>query len=84
MDQAMSLLARAKSLQPRAPAVRALEIVLLNSRGEQEKALALSRQVVADRITDYELASAALATAERAGDAALAAEALALRDAARR
>jgi O-antigen ligase len=84
MDEAMALLARAKALQPRAPAIRALEIVLLNRRGEHDQALALSRQVVADRVADYELANAAFVTAERAGDVALAAEAVALRNAAKR
>jgi O-antigen ligase len=77
--KAMEFLGRAKKIQPQAPAVRSLEVILLSRSGQQDRALALARQVMADNVADYDLANAAYALGVRAGDFAFAAKAMLLR-----
>jgi O-antigen ligase len=77
--QALAFLERAKRIQPQAPAVRSLEVILLSRTGKDAPALALARQALADNIYDYDLANAAFALAWRAGDYDLAARAMRMR-----
>ena len=77
--KAMAYLERAKKLQPRAPAVRSLEVVLLSRAGQEPRALELGREAIADKVHDYDLANATFVMAWRAGDTELAAKAMALR-----
>jgi O-antigen ligase len=66
--QALAYLKRARRIQPLAPAVRSLEVLLLARTGQDAKALALARQAIADDIYDYDLANAAFALAWKAAD----------------
>jgi tetratricopeptide (TPR) repeat protein len=77
--KAMAYMERAKKLQPRAPSVRSLEVILLSRNGQEARALELVRQAIADDIYDYDLANAGFHLAARAGDYALAAKAMQLR-----
>ncbi len=72
-------LQRAKKVQPRAPAVRSLEVVLLSRRGQLAQALDLARQSIDDEIYDYDLMNSAFRLASRAGDYPLATKAMQLR-----
>jgi O-antigen ligase len=77
--QALAYLERAKKIQPRAPAVRSLEVILLSRTGQDAQALSLARQAIADNIYDYDLANASFVLAWRAGDYDLAVSAMRLR-----
>jgi O-antigen ligase len=80
--KAMEYLERAKKLQPRAPGVRSLEVILLSRSGQDKRALELGREAITDNIYDYDLANATFVLAWRAGDYALASKAMGLRMAA--
>jgi len=56
--QALAYLQRAKELQPRAPSVRSLEVILLSRSGQEAKALEMAREAIADNLYDYDLANA--------------------------
>jgi O-antigen ligase len=77
--KAMEYLARAEKIQPQAPAVRSLEVILLGQSGQQDRALALAKEAMANDIADYDLANAAFALAVQAGDFAFAGKAMRLR-----
>ena len=77
--QALEYLERAKKIQPRAPAVRSLEVILLSRTGNDARALELARKAIDDNIYDYDLTNATFFLAARAGDYALAEKAVALR-----
>jgi tetratricopeptide (TPR) repeat protein len=77
--RAMGYLERAKAIQPRAPAVRSLEVILLARGGQSERALELGRAAIRDRLYDYDMANATFVLAWRAGDWDLAREAMRLR-----
>ena len=78
-DEALEYLQRAKKIQPRAPAVRSLEVILLSRTGQNERALELAREAIRDNIYDYDLTNAAFFLAARAGDHELAEKSLRLR-----
>jgi O-antigen ligase len=78
-DKALQFLKRAETIQPHAPAVRSLQVLLFARAGQQEKALEVARQAIADNIYDYDLATATFMLAARAGDYELAARAMRLR-----
>jgi len=77
--KALEYLDRAKKLQPRAAAVRSLEVILLSRAGQPARALELGRKAIDDNIVDYDLANATFVLAWRAGDYALASKAMELR-----
>jgi O-antigen ligase/Tfp pilus assembly protein PilF len=77
--EAMAYLERARKIQPRAPAVRSLEVIVLSRTGQEARALELARQAIADKVYDYDLANASFILGWRAGDYELAAEAMRLR-----
>lgn len=79
MDKALEYLARAEKIQPHAPAVRSLQVILLGRTGHEAKALEVARQAIAEDTYDYDLANATFALAWRAGDYELAARAMRLR-----
>jgi O-antigen ligase len=79
VGKATEYLARAKKIQPQAPAVRSLEVILLSRSGQQERALQLARQTLADNLADYDLTNAAYALGVQAGDFAFATQAMLLR-----
>jgi O-antigen ligase len=74
--KAMEYLRRAKKLQPRAPSVRSLEVILLSRTGQSARALELGREAIDDNIFDYDLTNATFVLAWRAGDYALASKAM--------
>jgi O-antigen ligase len=78
-DAAKAYLARAKAIQPRAPSVRSLEVILLSRAGQEAQALALARTAIEDNIHDYDMANAAFVLGWRAGDYEFAARAMRLR-----
>lgn len=80
MPKAFELLERCKQIQPKAPAVRYLEIVLLGRTGKEAEALALARQSLNDNIYDLELVNAVWAMGLRGGDYDLAIRAMELRN----
>lgn len=78
-DKALQYLARAEKIQPNAPAVRSLQVVLLGRTGQEAKALEIGRRSIADKIYDYDTVNAMFVLAWRAGDFELAATAMGLR-----
>lgn len=71
-DKALAHLEQARRIQPDAPSVRSLEVILLARNGDEAKALALARRAVAEGIRDYDLANAVAVLAWRSGDIPLA------------
>jgi tetratricopeptide (TPR) repeat protein len=82
--KAREYLERAKKIQPNAPAVRSLEVILLSRMGEEARALELAREAMARNMVDYDLLNAAFVLAWRSGDYAFATEAMLRRNAASR
>jgi len=78
-QKAWAYLERAKQIQPRAPAVRSLEVILLARTGEQQRALQMAKEAIADNVFDYDLANAAFVLAARAGEHDFALKAMHLR-----
>ena len=76
LQKALEYLERARRIQPDAPAVRSLEVILLSRAGQQEKALALAREAMKQEVADYDLLNATFALARRAGDFPLAIRAI--------
>lgn len=68
---ARAYLARAQALQPDAPSVRSLEVVLLARAGQEALALDRARDAVERGIADADMALAAFTLGKRAGDIAL-------------
>jgi O-antigen ligase len=68
LAQANVYLARAKALQPHAPAVRSLEAIIVARSGKEDQAKALARQAIADKAYDYDLVNTAFALALRSKD----------------
>jgi tetratricopeptide (TPR) repeat protein len=81
IDRALEYMERARKIQPRAPAVRSLEVILLSRSGQEARALELARAAIAENVIDYDLVNSALWLASRAGDYALASKAVELRSA---
>ena len=77
--KALEYLVRAKELQPRAPSVRSLEVILLSRTGREPQALALAREAITGNIYDYDLVNSAFFLGWRAGDFAFAEQAMQLR-----
>ncbi|HSV36385.1 MAG TPA: O-antigen ligase family protein, partial [Ramlibacter sp.] len=78
-QKALDWLEKARRVQPRAPAVRSLEVILLSRTGQDARALELAREAIHSRQIDYDLVNATFSIAARAGDFPLAAEAMRLR-----
>ena len=78
-QRAFEYLARAKELQPNAPSVRSLEVVLLSQAGHSQQALAMVRNAIRDGAVDYDMANAGFLLASQAGDFPLAIQAMELR-----
>ncbi|WP_372659247.1 O-antigen ligase family protein [Hydrogenophaga sp.] len=79
-DKAMAMLERAKQLQPNAPSVRSLEVILLSRNGNEPKAYAMAREdILADRY-DYDMVNTGFVLAMRAQDWDLAIKSIELRN----
>jgi tetratricopeptide (TPR) repeat protein len=79
MDKAMAYLQRARKLQPRAPSVASLEIILLSRSGREAEAYRKTRALIAGNVYDYDLVNAAYSLGVHFGDWPLAIKALTLR-----
>jgi O-antigen ligase len=79
MSQALVFLERARRIQPRAPAVRSLEVILLARAGKEPEALKLAKEALDAELYDFDLINALAILASRAKDYPLAARALELR-----
>jgi O-antigen ligase len=77
--KALEYLERAKNIQPRAPAVRSLEVILLSRTGQEARALQMAREAIGDKIYDFDLANAGFILAWRAGDYPFAAKSMQMR-----
>jgi O-antigen ligase len=77
--EALAYLERAKKVQPQAPAVRSLEVIVLSRTGQKARALERARQALDDRIYDFDLANASFVLGWQAGDYDLAARAMHMR-----
>ena len=77
--KALEYLERAKKIQPGAPAVRSLEVILLSRTGREAEALALARVAIQTNTADYDLLNATFTLAWRSADFALARKAMELR-----
>ena len=77
-QRALAYLERASKIQPDAPAVRSLEVILLSRTGHEEKALLLARDALQHDVVDYDLLRATIVLARRAGDFPLTIRALEL------
>lgn len=78
-DKALEYLERAKRIQPNAPTVRSLEVILLARTGQEARALAAAKEAMAANIVDYDLANSLFILSWRARDYSLARQALARR-----
>jgi O-antigen ligase len=79
MDKALADLDRAKKIQPRAPAVRSLEVIMLARSGQEAKAYAMAKEAMDAGLYDYDLVNALYVLAVRAKDFPVAEKALKLR-----
>jgi O-antigen ligase len=79
MDDAFRYLERARQVQPDAPSVRSLEVILEAARGNEAEALRLAKQAFEAAYVDHDLANSLFILARRAGDYPLARRALELR-----
>jgi O-antigen ligase len=66
-EQAFAALERARAIQPRAPAVRSLEVLMLARAGQERKALQTAQALLAEGIADYDLVNTTFILAVRAG-----------------
>lgn len=78
-DKAMEMLERAKKIQPRAPSVRSLEVILLSRNGNEAKALAIAREDINAGKYDYDMVNTGFVLAMRAQDWDLAIKSIELR-----
>ena len=79
-DKAMAMLERAKTIQPNAPSVRSLEVILLSRNGNEAKALAMAREDIGAGKYDYDMVNTGFVLAMRAKDWDLAIRAMELRN----
>lgn len=75
-QEALAYLQRAKQIQPGAPSVRSLEVILLARAGREAEAMELARQALASGAYDYDLVNSLFVLAWRAGDIPLALQVL--------
>jgi tetratricopeptide (TPR) repeat protein len=67
MAKAQEYLQRARRVQPRAPSVRSLEVILAARAGDEKRALALAKEAYDEGIADYDIVNSYMLLAWRAG-----------------
>ena len=67
-EQAFDAMERARAIQPRAPAVRSLEVLMLARAGLEHQAMDKAQASLAEGIADYDLVNTAFVLAVRAKD----------------
>ncbi len=78
--KAMEYLKRAQTLQPNAPAVASLEVILLSRSGQEPEALRVARERINKGVYDYDMVNTGYVLAIRARDWPLAVKSLELRN----
>jgi O-antigen ligase len=78
--KANEYMVRAKKVQPKAVAVRSLEVILLSRGGKEKEALQFARQYMDEKTVDVDLLNAAYVLGIRASDFALAIRAMQMRN----
>lgn len=78
-DKAMEMLERAKKIQPSAPSVRSLEVILLSRNGNEPRALAIAREDINAGRYDYDMVNTGFVLAMRAREWDLAIKSIELR-----
>lgn len=71
-QKALELLAHCKQIQPKAPSVRSLEVILLSRSDKNAEALQLIKQSLNEKIYDFDLLNAAWSLGIHGGDYELA------------
>ena len=77
-DQALAYLERARKIQPDAPSVHSLEVILLSRTGKEAQALEIAREALKHNSVDYDLLRATVVLSKKAGDVQLTIRALEL------
>lgn len=77
--KALEYLGRARAIQPGAPAVRSLEVIMLSRSGQADRALVLAREAIASNVVDDDLLNTTFVLAWRGADYPLALQAMQLR-----
>jgi O-antigen ligase len=75
-EKALEFLARCEALQPRAPAVRSLKVILLSRTGQEPAAAALASQYLDEGTYDLDMVNAGYVLGMRKGDYDLAIKSL--------
>jgi O-antigen ligase len=78
-EKALEFLARCEALQPKAPAVRSLKVILLSRSGQEPAAAALASQYLDEGTYDLDLVNAAYVLGMRKGDYGMAIKSLEIR-----
>jgi O-antigen ligase len=76
LEKSMEFLQKAKKVQPKAISVRSLEVILLSRSGKEAEALKLSKEALADKVTDMDMLNSAYILGVRASEFDVALEAL--------
>ncbi len=79
MDKALEYLARCEKLQPKAPSVRSLKVILLSRTGKEAEAAVLAQKYMNEGIYDFDLVNAAFVLGMRKSDFDMAIQALTIR-----
>ncbi len=79
-EKALEFLARCEKLQPKAPSVRSLKVILLSRTGKEPEAAKLSKQYLEEGTIDFDLVNAAYVLAMRKGDLDTAIKSLEIRN----
>lgn len=79
-EKALEYLARCEKLQPDAPSVRSLQVILYSRTGKEPEALQLTKKYIAENSYDYDLVNAGYVLASRAKDWPFAVKSLELRN----
>ena len=80
IDKALEYLARCEKLQPRAPSVRSLKVILLSRSGKEPEAAVLAKKYMDEGIYDFDLVNAAYVLGMRKSDFDMAIKGLELRN----
>lgn len=80
LERAIDYLDRCKKIQPQAPAVRSLEIILLSRTGQESEAIRLTKKSLAEDVFDRDLVNGAWVLGLRSGDYDLAIQGMELRN----
>ncbi len=79
LDKALEYLARCEKLQPKAPSVRSLKVILMSRSGKEAEAAILAQKYMNEGIYDFDLVNAAFVLGMRKSDFDMAIQALVIR-----